>query len=264
VKSLDQVPRDLSAGLSELLNTTRHLTGAHRQALQILDKWPGTAETLYQPTNRLLNRLDDYERWHATRTGEDPGQLLEEIALLAFQCIPGCTDFLSFRSFASQVDLIVNGSDGKWRLFMYWINGSLSHSSVAIECKNQKAPIDVQQFSRLCWLVDHSFGHTVGLGVFFAQSGATGFPRRNGNPTRPRKSSLAEAQATQVLSYCKSGKPVVVLEHEDFLMLRHPGALPMILRDKILEIGQWTGRLNMSGRARRIDLPPHLARHVGQ
>ena len=259
----DQVPRDLSAGLSELLNTTERLTEAHREALRIIENWPDAVETLYIPTDRLLARIDDYERWYESRTGEDPGQLLEEIALLAFQCIPGCTDFRSFRSYASQVDLVVNGSDGKWRLFTYWVNGHVSRSSIVIECKNQKSPVDVQQFSRLCWLMDHSFGHSVGIGVFFAQSGATGFPSRSGNSNRKRKACLAEAQATQILSYCKSGKPVVVLEHEDILMLRRPGALALILRDKILEIGQWTGLMNTSGRARRIDLPPHLARYVG-
>jgi hypothetical protein len=217
-------------------------------------------DDLYTPDDKLISRINDYNQWCLSKTGEDPGQLMEEIAFLAFRCLKGYQSIQSFQSYAPQHDLVISGNDGSWSLLMDYLHLPQSGRTIVLEAKNldDDVKVDDKQFARLCGIIDNKFASTCHLGIFVTRNGATGF-----SFTRV----LRDARATQILFHSKTDKFVVVLEHDDLQKLIQQGALPKILEAKIRDVE------NASNAPLEIDetgdnwveikLPEHLAKYLG-
>jgi hypothetical protein len=225
---------------------------------EVFEGWDLAAD-LYKPDDQLCSRIADYERWTVSGGDENPGQLMEEIAYLAFRCLSGRESLKSYQSFAAQHDLVISGSTPQWFVLLKFLHLRTSGRLIAIEAKNLGVKVDDAQFSRLCFILQNKFGQQCELGVFVTRFGATGFPVPGGGTT-PRV--LRDAYATQVLFHGATGKYVVVLDDSDLRRLTEPGALLRILEAKIrhveeagdLDVGSSTGWAE-------VELPPHLAKY---
>lgn len=231
------------------------------------------AEWVYVPDDTLKARIADYNLWCQNQTGEeDAGELMEEVALLSFKCLKGFESTKSFQSYAPQHDLVISGSTLPWFLLMLYLHLPGERRTIIVEAKNlakgknSTGRVNDQQFSRLCSILQNKFDKTSDLGVFFSRFGATGFPRsENSKQGSHRKRVLRDAQATQIIFHAKTGKYVVVLDHQDIQRLTQPGALPRILEAKIREVEEWTGLpLEFDEEWKETDLPPHLLKYVQQ
>lgn len=213
----------------------------------------------YIPDDALITRIDDYKEWCKTKTGEDAGQLMEEIAYLAFRCLKGWERILSYRSFSAQHDLEISGSTSDWSLIIKFLHLPESGRSIIVEAKNLDGPVNDQQFSRLCAIVQNKFESTSHLGVFFTRLGATGFP----TPSRHAQ-SLRDARATQILFHARSKKFIVVLTDSDIKLLKKKGALLKILESKIQDVESATKsglNLDFKEELAEVELPAHLKKH---
>lgn len=216
---------------------------------------------LYVPDETLKARIDDYIKWCASGANEDQGQLMEEISFLAFRCCKDAGNIKSYQSFAPQYDLVVSGTlkDGfGWRLLMDYLRLS-KWDTVIVEAKNTDKKVNVEQFTRLCWIIDHMFSDLAGLGVFFSRTGATGFPTAGS-----RQRSLKASRAAQIIFHARTGKYVIIIDHDDILKLSEPGALPLLIKAKMRDVEEVTGLPvdYQDDNWRQIDLPEHLNRHV--
>ena len=110
---------------------------------------------LYKPDETLISRIDEYNQWCASRQEEDPGKLMEEIAFLAFRCLKGYSSVKSYQSYAPQLDLVISGSDVDWRTLMEYLHLGWSHRTILIEAKNLNEKVNVEQFSRLCSILEN-------------------------------------------------------------------------------------------------------------
>lgn len=210
---------------------------------------------LYTPHERLSRRVAEYRTWCQTRTGENAGRLMEEIAYLAFSGLRGWNSILSYQSYADQIDLVVSG-DQLWEALLIYL-GLSSFTVIVVEAKNTDDPVDVAQFTHLCSIVQNNFATTCGLGVFVTRSGASGFAEDQ------RIRALQFAQATQIIFHAKTQKFVIVLTDTDIENLLIPGGLPRMIRDKMQRIEAFTG-LDLSldpNSWRQVDLPPHLSKY---
>lgn len=229
----------------------------------IFDNW-NSADYLYSPDDCLISRIADYKQWCETREGEDAGQLMEEIALLTFRCLKGWESIKSYQSYAQQHDLVISGSKSSWFVLMRYLHLPREGRTIVVEAKNLADRVSDSQFSRLCGIIQNKFAETCHLGIFFTRSGASGFP----NPSEleeaeSRQRRLRDARATQILFHAKTGKFVVVLDHEDLQRLTQKGALPRILEAKIRDVEEAGGlSLQFNENWTEIDLPPHLSRHM--
>jgi hypothetical protein len=219
-----------------------------------------TKEHLYVPDEALKLRIDQYIKWSKGQSVEDPGKLMEQIALLAFRCVRGWNSVRSFQSYAAQLDLVISGTSGYWRMFLEHLHLKHQFNTIVVECKNLADPVDDQQFKRLCYILQNDFHGTAALGIFLSRKGASGFPRPiidpRGEITKPR--SLKYAQATQILFHAKTDKYVVVLDEQDILRLGEPGALIGLLERKIRAVEQWPIVPSNDFPVQEIDLPAHL------
>ncbi len=171
---------------------------------------------------------------------------MEEIAYLTFRGLRGCTKALSYQSYADQLDLVVSG-EKEWVALQHYL-GLKDFPTIVVEGKNIDTPVDVQQFARLCSIVQNMFSTTCGLGVFFTRTGATGFPGLG-----KRVQSLRYARATQAIFHARTNKFIVVLSDADFSKLTKIGGLPRLLKDKMQEVEDATG----------LDLPsPDIWEHM--
>jgi len=221
-------------------------------------------EYLYTPDETLGTRIADYKQWRETRTGEDPGELMEEIACLAFRCLKGWSSMKSFQSYGPQHDLVISGSSPAWGLFMEYLHLPPTGRTILVEAKNQDDRVSDSQFSRLCSIVGTKYRETAHLGVFFTRNGASGFPTgADPDSSEVRQRSLKDARATQVIFHAATRKFVVVLEDGDLQRLTEVGALPRILEAKIRDVEDTAGlppQFNENGT--ETDLPPHLSQYA--
>jgi hypothetical protein len=226
-----------------------------------IEKWK-LEERLYQPDSILIERLSQFEKWCAEQIDEDPGRLMEEIALLAFRCLKGFESVKSYQSYAAQIDLLISGSTPAWMLIMKILHIDIGRRSIVVEAKNLNKKVDDKQFSRFCYHIQNTFTNTTQLGVFFTRFGATGFREREKAKNGIRQRSLRDAQATQILFHARYNKYVVVFEKEEILSLCKPGSLIKILEEKIRTIEEWTGLSSESTSVLpEIDLPEHLSKY---
>jgi len=230
---------------------------------QIYDNWDWASD-IFEPDEDLIHRISDYNEWRKNGSGEDPGQLMEELAYLAFRRLQGHNRIRSYQSFSSQHDLIISGTDPKWGLLMRKLRLPPDKGTIVVEAKNLKGRLTDDQFSRLCSTIENKFDGQCHLGVVFSRMGATGFPKRSSDAeTKPKRTrSLRDALATQVIFHAKTGKYVVVLDDYDIQLLTQPGALPRILEAKIGDVEEACGLpLDFNEDWVEIDLPPHLSKY---
>lgn len=246
----------------ELLH--RAITGLdelpERVRLDILES-EGWIGLLYNPHPELMSRLSDYFEWQVGKRKEDPGTLMEEIAILLFKSIKGAGSFRSFQSYAPQHDLIIDGASLAWQTLMVYLHLPRDGRSIVVEAKNQDEKINDQQFSRLCYIVQNKFTDTADLGVFVSRTMASGFP---GGELKDdsRERTLRDARATQALFHSKTGKYVVILDHRDLKLLFDGMPLPKMLETKIREVEAASGiDITFSEDWKQVDLPPHLKKY---
>lgn len=218
-----------------------------------LDKWE-YAEYSYVPSQRLISRINEYNNWCRTKNSEDPGKLMEEIALLAFRCLKGWDTLESYQSYAPQHDLVISGSKSSWLLLLDYLHLPRSGRTFVIESKNLEKKVTDNQLSRLGGIIQNKFGSTCHLGIFLTRKGATGFTYRR---------ALRDARATQVLFHAKTNKFIVVLDHEDLQKLTKQGGLPRILEAKIRDVENGSDiSLEFTDNWKKVNLPSHLAQHM--
>ncbi len=226
----------------------------------------GFAEALYKPDAALVTRISDYIEWCQNQEDSDQrvntteaGQLMEEIAVLAFKCLQGWDSIRSYRSYSQQHDFVISGNDTRWFMLMNFLHLPDEGRMIVVEAKNLQEVISDEVFTRLCHKIQNTFQNLCHLGVFLTRNGASGFPKRDG----VRKESLQNARATQVIFHAIThNKYVVVLDHEDIIRLTSPGALPLILEAKISEVEAATGLpYDFTDNWLCVDLPPHLEQY---
>lgn len=239
------------------------LGGSGRIDTDFLDNW-NVAEYLYSPDETLCQRLNDFKRWCETKTDEDAGELMEELAFLAFRCLKGWDSIKSYQSYAAQHDLVISGSQGTWLLLlMPFLHLPTEGRTIVVEAKNLARAVSDAQFSRLCGIMQNKFDKLCHLGVFFTRYGASGFPDASKGKGKKPQRSLKDARATQVLFHAKTGKNVIVLKEKDILALASPGTLVRLLEEKIRDIEEATGLdLDFDSDWRETILPPHMAKHL--
>ncbi|MBI5298170.1 MAG: hypothetical protein HY869_22055 [Chloroflexi bacterium] len=217
----------------------------------------GWAQLVFQHSSKLNTRLKDYFDWCSGLKEESPGDLLEEIAYLLFQCFEGVGNTRSYQSYAPQHDLVVDGESNAWIYLMHYLHLPISGRTIVVECKNQEDPITDQQFSRLCGILQNKFQDLAHLGVFISHTPATGFPVKG-----KKKRALSDSRATQALFHAKTSKYVVVVDHEDLVNISKGISFAKILESKIREVEASTGiNLEFAENWEEILLPPHLAKH---
>lgn len=226
------------------------------------DNWE-YADELYDPDDHLISRIADYNQWYETRAGEDPGQLMEEIAFLSFRRLRGWESIKSYQSYAQQHDLVIAGSRPWWFILIKYLHLLPERRTILIEAKNRDDRVSDSDFSRLCGIIQNKLAETCNLGIFFTREGASGFSGLTElGETGSRQRSLRDARATQVLFHAKTGKFVVVLNHDDLQLLTQKGALPRILEAKIRDVEEAAGlSLQFNENWTETDLPPHLSQY---
>jgi len=223
---------------------------------------------LYRPDEDLKKCVIEYTNW--VREVQNPtidkkrnkelklvgGQLMEKIAYLSFRCLVGKGAIKSYQSSSGpQHDLVITGSSPHWKLLIALLR--LKMDKVVLEAKNTDGVVTDAQFSRLCFIVENKFQNQCQLGIFFTRQGATGFPKTNDK----RQRILKDAKATQIIFHAKTGKYIIVFDHEDIVKLILPGALPSLIRSKINDVEDVSGlSLKYDEDLNEMDdLPPHLA-----
>jgi len=247
-EEIEKLVIDAVAALSELEDG--------RVRSEILEA-QGWAQLVIMPSPRLNARLKDYFDWCSGSKEENPGNLLEEIAYLLFQCFIGIGNVRSYQSYAPQHDLVVDGDSNAWVYLMQYLHLPISGRTIVVECKNQDKPITDQQFSRLCSILQNKFQDTAHLGVFVSHTPATGFPERG-----KKKRALSDSRATQALFHAKTNKYVVVIDHDDLVSINNGVSFAKILEAKIREVEASTGmNLEFNEEWKETLLPSHLAKH---
>jgi hypothetical protein len=205
-------------------------------------------EAQYQPSEGLKKYISEFREWCSKNPGKSKaereahnikaGELMEQIAGLAFQSLRGETVIESFYSLEFQLDLAVSGNMAlHWKVINTIIGFHNQRTAkIIIEAKNRNKPIDTTDFSRLCYIVEHQFREQCLLGIFFSRKSASGFTKA-GNQQR----SLKAARATQILFHRKTGKYVIVFDYDDILSLVHPGSLTLLIAEKIEDIENVVG-----------------------
>jgi hypothetical protein len=214
------------------------------------------ADYIYEPSKVLISLLDSYFEWCEVPSREiDPGELMEEIAWVAFQSLKGGVELISYRSHSAQIDVEVSSSQELWFKLMTYLQLPERSRSILVEAKNLKKRISDAQFSRLCFLIENQFSQSCCLGVFFTTKGASGFDRL----------CLINARATQLLFHAKTQKFVIVLDKNDLRRLYKRGGLPRVLQEKIKEVeSSYKKRIDLGNGIdieQQPKLPPHLAKY---
>ncbi|MCP4423425.1 MAG: hypothetical protein GY803_02935 [Chloroflexi bacterium] len=220
----------------------------------IIKNW-NIEDRLYEPSPEFIQRLSEYELWCKTKQGEKPGDLMEELAFLAFSSLNGWDERKSYQSFSSQHDLIISGSSLLWVILFHFLDLSSAGKTIVVEAKNLDSTVNDQQFSRLCYIIDNKFKTTCSLGVFFTRKGASGFDKYRVSEN---------AHATQALFHARTNKFVIVFDHDDLLKLKERGSLPKLLREKIRNVEESSKMPDVTdtdGETKEI-LPSHLLKYV--
>lgn len=264
---LEEMTGLLEKGVSDLISNLSDEEYNHGQLKEMLslmmNKWL-IPENYFIPDQNLIRRIEDYTEWCAGRKDEDGGLLMEEIAYLAFRCLKGYERIMSYRSYSAQHDLEISGSTKEWILITRYLHLPDTGRSIIVEAKNLDAPVNDQQFSRLCGILENKFKITSHLGVFFTRNGATGFPTAS-----KRVTALKDARATQILFHAKTNKFVVVLDDSDIKKLKDKGSLLAILESKIQDVESATPTGLPSGFEEeeledfmKTELPSHLKKYI--
>lgn len=211
---------------------------------------------LYVPDTRLkgiLGQLFEYVSKGKSTTAEqrEAGNLLEQLAYLAFAGLTGYERIESFNSAGPQFDLLATGSSSAWMFLCASLHVDDSKRGMLVECKARTSKVDDQDFGRFCALM-RGQEQSVGLGVFLTLKGATGFP----TPGRAEKKIYA-SRLRQVLFFARYRTPVVVLDWADCQELVKAGALVRILRSRIENVEKLPCEVGASPLA-AIPLPKHL------
>lgn len=182
------------------------------------------------------------------------GPLLEQIALVAFGGLNGYPNLQAYRSATSQHDLLVSGDGQAAATLCKLVRISDAHRGILVECKAEKAKLGDPEMRRLCAMIKDHFPIVVGLGVFLTIKGATGYSTAGKEVRR-----IGDARLTQVISYARSSKPIVVLDWADIQTLTKPGSLPFLLKQRIEELEK-LGAIHPAAAVTvaQVDLPAHL------
>lgn len=210
---------------------------------------------LYTPDTRITPLLEELSAFAAKATStqaerQRAGIVLEKITYLAFRGLAGHDVIKSYRSVGPQIDLLVNGSTGIWRLICETIRIDVQKRGVLVEAKARKQPVGDKDFARLCAMLT-SAETSCGLGVFFSIRGATGF--RTGE-----RAALRYARLRQVLYYARSRVPIVVLDLAELQKLSAPGALVRLLEQKVRDIEELAIAMPEAAVCVEVELPEHL------
>ncbi len=195
----------------------------------------------------------------STRDLARAGELMEQVAFLAFHHLMGVERIDNFQSAGPQFDLVVSGDSEEWMIMSQFLLMP-NYGTIIVECKATHGKLDDPTFSRMCALLSNTVLTTGGLGVFFTLNGASGFPsRRKSGSTRQRM--LRDCQLRQVRFMDQHKKPILVFDREDLEELcngRVP--LPSLIRAKIRDIEEASGLAPVPNNLspQQCDLPPHL------
>lgn len=234
------------------------------EALALLDKndpaLDELASYLYIADRRLSDYLDQLRKFTRLESptlseSKKGGELLEQIAFLAFQGLKGVTSIKSFQSAGPQYDLLVSGDQPAWLHVCNLLYLKENQRGLVVEAKATKKALPEKQLARLCSLMELNLSSTIGLGVFFTLNGATGFPQNES----PRQRSVRDCRLRQVLFHAKTQKLIVVLDKHDIFELGKNGALIQILVRKIRDLCELSGLpVTSICEPKEIDLPNHL------
>jgi hypothetical protein len=222
--------------LLEIVAEAQLLIGDNLPALQTNIAW------MYIPHRCLPDYLDELAAYLAKPSPklserQAAGYLLEKIAFLTFSGIRGSDKPMSFQSAGPQYDLICGGRSEQWFKVCDLLSMDRKQRRMIVEVKAIDPPVDDQQFSRLCSLMDLNLFRSAGLGVFFTLNGASGFPKRGDTKLR----TVSDARLRQLLNHAKTGKAIVVFDRDDILELKHNGSLLELLIQKIDELSDLSG-----------------------
>jgi len=215
---------------------------------------------LYIPDRRLseyLDQLREFTKLQNPTPSESKmgGELLEQIAFLAFQGLKGATSFKNFQSPGPQYDLLVSGDQLAWLCVCKLLYLKENQRGIVVEAKAIKDRLPDKQFARLCSIMELNLSSIVGLGVFFTLNGASGFPKKDSS----RQRSISDCRLRQVLFHAKTQKFIVVLDKNDIFELGKNGSLIQIIVRKIRDLCELSGLPTPSiSEYEEIDLPNHL------
>ena len=164
------------------------------------------------------------------------GYLLEEIALICFCGLRGCTNVKSFRSPSAQYDLVISGDTKLWKSICEFLFLDFNQRDIVIEVKATTDSLSDSQFARLCSIMSLNLTNT-GLGIFFTLNGASGFPKAGDS----RQQKIGNARLRQVIFHASTKKAIVVLDKNDILTLNQNGSLITLLIRKIRDLHELSG-----------------------
>ena len=165
MEDINEAKKLFLAGVNALVRAVgvEGLSGVVSDTLRALDG----ADLLYQPDAIFIKRLEEFRDWCVHKSGEDKGQLMEEIAFLSLRCLDGYESVASFQSYAAQVDLLMSGSTPMWMVLMNHLHLDTKYRSIAVEAKNLDEKVSDNQFSRFCYHMQNMFESTAQLGIFW-------------------------------------------------------------------------------------------------
>ena len=227
-------------------------------ALSREDRSPELESYLYTPDRRLPRYISTLKAMltpGSSATDQVRGQVLEQIAFLAFSGFPAHGTFKAYQSAGPQHDLLVKGRSGEWDAIWKMLDlPNDGRNGFLIECKATATPVSDAEFARLCSNLELSVRAKVG--VFFSVKGGSGFPRRG----KPRARGVQNAKLRQMLFYAHRGIPVVVFDLDDIELLTKPGTLIRLLEEKVDDAVEARGLPAADPFSPVCDLPPHLSR----
>ncbi|ANV83714.1 hypothetical protein AWQ21_04555 [Picosynechococcus sp. PCC 7003] len=211
----------------------------------------------YEPHEILTELLLEFKnflesQYSSPEEKQNAGYLLEKIAILSFGSLKGYNNLKAYQSMSAQYDLLISGNSPEWESLFSILRIDDLPKGILLEAKATNGKINDSQFSRLCSLIDHNFSKSVGLGIFFSINSLSGLPEER--EQRLRKAS--DGYLKQIIFYCKTKIPIIVLDKEDILQLDKPGSLIKILDRKIRELEEMTGTKIEPIQSKVIDIPP--------
>jgi hypothetical protein len=235
------------------------------EALEQVGEATGPLQNLSSLLYPANDELDQYiqkleaicSKQHPTDADKrEAGNLMEQIAFLAFRNLARADSLQSYRSPVGQHDLLVSGQDVPWTMLMSMCQGNKNFGGILVEAKAWGGKVGTAEFLRLYALIEISMKYSCDIGVFFTVKGASGFPRDPGT----HQTKVSECRLLQVLAMAKSGIRVVVFDLDEIKTLVQAGSLPVALQRKIKDIEAINGRWlpSTSPDVQLVDLPEHL------
>jgi hypothetical protein len=164
--------------------------GETEVVMRLVGWMPSPEDFLYVPDSRLIDKLQEYKtlitldsnakpktKAQASAMAKAQGELMEQVAALAFSCLKGWNYLKSYPSYAEQHDLVIGGNSHLWEMSAKGIMGAASMLTIVIEAKYLNKPLSSAQFTRLCYILQNKFAQSSSLGVFLSDRGATGMDK---------------------------------------------------------------------------------------